>query len=77
MDKPIPFGGKTHRDQGFANPTYNGPADAFLASAMANQGLPWPRKPLSGKPAMTKGHGGPRGGKSGRGGRSVRLRRAY
>jgi hypothetical protein len=42
------------------NPTYDSPHEAFLASAMGNAGLPWPRKPLGGKPQMSKT------GKSGR-----------
>jgi len=51
-----------------------GPQEAFLASTMANAGVPWPRKPLSGKPQLTKGKGGKsRGGKS----HSVRLRKTY
>jgi len=57
----------------FGNPTYAGPLEAMLAT----QGIPWPRKPLSGKPQLTKGKGGPsRGGKSGKG-HSVKLRRSY
>jgi len=60
--------------QGFGQPTFMGPQEAFLASTMANAGVPWPRKPLSGKPQLTKGKGGKsRGGKS----HSVRLRKTY
>jgi hypothetical protein len=58
MDKPLAFGQKTHKDEGFNTPTYDNPSEAFLASVMANSGVNWPRKNLSGKPKT---------GKSGRG----------
>ena len=45
---------------GFTTPTFANPSDAFLASVMANAGIPWPRKPLSGKPALSRSAKNPR-----------------
>jgi hypothetical protein len=50
--------------QGFTKQTYASPAEAFLASTMANSGVNWPRKNLGGKPKLTKGKGGQRGSRS-------------
>jgi hypothetical protein len=47
--------------QGFNTQTYDNPSEAFLASVMANAGVNWPRKNLSGKPKMGKGKGRGRG----------------
>ena len=58
MDKPLALGQKTHQDHGFNTPTYDNPQEAFLASVMANSGVNWPRKNLSGKPKMGRGRGG-------------------
>jgi len=63
MDKPLAFGQKTHDKTMFKTPTYDSPQEAFLASVMANSGVNWPRKNLSGKPKMGKGKGRGRAGK--------------
>jgi len=52
-----------NNQQGFNKQTYASPAAAFIGNMFEQQGVPWPRKPLSGKPQMTKGRSG-RGGKS-------------
>jgi hypothetical protein len=61
MDKPLAFGQKTHDKTMFKTPTYDSPQEAFLASAMANSGVNWPRKNLSGKPKTGKSRGGRKG----------------
>ena len=74
MDKPQKFGAA---GTSFGTPTYGGPHEAFLQAQLSERGLPWPRKPLSGKPQLTKGKGGGGGGRSSKGGKSVKLRRSY
>lgn len=68
MDKPLAFGQKTH--DGFNKLTYASPAQAFIGNMFEQQGVPWPRKPLGGKPQMTKGKGG-------RGSRSLRHKKSH
>jgi len=40
--------------EGFGSMTHGDPSSAFLGAAFEQWGLPWPRKPLSGKPGTTK-----------------------